>query len=150
MESRTTKVGDRYVLEEMLATGFNVGGEQSGHIIMTDYCTTGDGEMTAVQILSMLKKTGRRASDISKKITAFPQITINVGVKNELKKQVASLPEVKAIEQEIAELFGKDGRILIRPSGTEPKVRVMVEGKDEETVEKMAKKAAKIIENAVK
>ncbi|MBQ7623768.1 MAG: phosphoglucosamine mutase [Clostridia bacterium] len=150
MESRTTAVGDRYVLEEMVKEGFNVGGEQSGHIIMTDYCTTGDGEMTAVQMLSMLKKTGMKASDLSKKIESFAQVMINVEVSNQLKKQVASLPAVKAVEAEIAGLFGKDGRILIRPSGTEPKVRVMVEGSDEEKVRAMAKKAADVIAAAVR
>ncbi len=150
MESRTTAVGDRYVLEEMLKEDFNVGGEQSGHIILTDYCTTGDGEMTAVQMLSLLKKTGMKASDIRKKITSFSQIMINVEVSNKVKKQVASLPEGKAVEAEIAERFGKDGRILIRPSGTEPKVRVMVEGKDEKAVRAMAEKAAEVIRNAVK
>ena len=150
MESRVTGVGDRYVLEEMLRGGFNVGGEQSGHIIMTDYCTTGDGEMTAVQILSMLKKTGIKASDISKKIESFAQVMINVEVSNKLKKQVASLPEVKEVEAEIAALFGRDGRILIRPSGTEPKVRVMVEGNDDEKVRLMAEKAAGVIAAAVK
>ncbi len=150
METRTTAVGDRYVLEEMLKEGFNLGGEQSGHIIMTDYCTTGDGEMTAVQMLSMLKKTGLRASDLLNKIKSFAQVMINVEVSNKLKKQVASLPEVKAVEAEIRDLFGENGRILIRPSGTEPKVRVMVEGADEDKVKLMAKKAADVIPAAAR
>lgn len=143
--TRVTAVGDRYVLEDMLASGCNIGGEQSGHIILTDYCTTGDGEMTAVQVLSMLKKQGKKASDITNLFESFPQVIINVPVKNEIKKTVGASPEVKAIEEEIRALFGDGGRILIRPSGTEAKVRVMVEGKDADAVKAMAEKAADII-----
>ena len=143
--SRITAVGDRYVLEDMLASGSNIGGEQSGHVIMTDYCTTGDGEMTAVQILSMIKTKGMKASDISRIISSFPQIMINVEVRNDLKKTIGASDEVKAIEEEIRSLFGDSGRILIRPSGTEAKVRVMVEGKDKELVTAMAHKAADVI-----
>lgn len=145
IESRVTAVGDRYVLEEMLASGCNIGGEQSGHVIMTDYCTTGDGEMTAVQILSMIKAKGMKASQISEIISSFPQVMINVEVRNDLKKTVGASDEVKAIEAEIRQLFGDGGRILIRPSGTEAKVRVMVEGKDLELVTAMARKAADVI-----
>jgi len=145
ISGRVTAVGDRYVLEEMLASGCNIGGEQSGHVIMTDYCTTGDGEMTAVQILSMIKATGMKASVISRIISSFPQVMINVEVRNELKKTIGASDEVKAIEDEIRRLFGDSGRILIRPSGTEAKVRVMVEGKDPEIVNAMAHKAADVI-----
>ena len=148
--TRVTAVGDRYVLEDMVASNCNVGGEQSGHIIMTDYCTTGDGEMTAVQVLSMLKKQGMKASDIAGLIEQFPQVMINVEVKNEIKKTIGASPEVKAIEEEIRSIFGENGRILIRPSGTEAKVRVMVEGKDKEKVENLAQKAADVIRELAK
>ncbi|MBR5903417.1 MAG: phosphoglucosamine mutase, partial [Clostridia bacterium] len=145
INTRITAVGDRYVLEDMLASDSNIGGEQSGHVIMTDYCTTGDGQMTAVQILSMIKTKGIKASDISRIISSFPQIMINVEVRNDLKKTIGASDEVKAIEEEIRDLFGDSGRILIRPSGTEAKVRVMVEGKDKELVTAMAHKAADVI-----
>lgn len=148
--TRVTAVGDRYVLEDMVASNCNVGGEQSGHIIMTDYCTTGDGEMTAVQVLSMLKKQGMKASDIAGLIEQFPQVMINVEVKNEIKKTIGASPEVKTIEEEIRSIFGENGRILIRPSGTEAKVRVMVEGKDKEKVETLAQKAADVIRELAK
>lgn len=147
IETRVTAVGDRYVLEEMLASGCNIGGEQSGHVIMTDFCTTGDGEMTAVQVLSMIKAKGIKASELSRLIASFPQVMINVEVRNDLKKTVGTSAEVKAIEAEIAQLFGESGRILIRPSGTEAKVRVMVEGKDKELVTAMAHKAADVIKS---
>ena len=150
IKTRVTGVGDRYVLEDMLASGCNIGGEQSGHIILTDYCTTGDGEMTAVQVLSMLKKQGMKASDITNLIEQFPQVMINVEVKNEIKKTVGASAEVKAIEEEIRAIFGDNGRILIRPSGTEAKVRIMVEGKDKEKVETLAHKAADVIRELAK
>ena len=150
IKTRVTGVGDRYVLEDMLASGCNIGGEQSGHIILTDYCTTGDGEMTAVQVLSMLKKQGMKASDITNLIEQFPQVMINVEVKNEIKKTVGASAEVKAIEEEIRAIFGDNGRILIRPSGTEAKVRVMVEGKDKEKVETLAHKVADVIRELAK
>lgn len=145
ISTRTTAVGDRYVLEDMVASGYNIGGEQSGHIILTDYCTTGDGQMTAVQVLSMLKKQSLKASYITNLFQPFPQVIINVPVKNEIKKTVGTSPEVEAIKKEISAIFGESGRIVIRPSGTEAKVRIMVEGKDAQIVHTMAQKAADTI-----
>lgn len=138
----TTKVGDRYVLEEMVKKGYNIGGEQSGHMILSDYATTGDGELTAVKFLEMLKDTGRKASDITGEIEIYPQIMINVPVPNDRKKTIADREEVKKIAEEIKSVFGDKGRVLIRPSGTEAKVRVMVEGDDIEEVKMFAQKAA--------
>lgn len=141
----TTKVGDRFVLERMMQDGWNVGGEQSGHVILTDHATTGDGELTAVTFLQILKASGRRASELVGAIAQYPQVMINVPVPNDKKKTVGDLPEVQAVGREIAALFGEDGRILIRPSGTEALVRVMVEGKEPQLVQQMAEKAAAVI-----
>ena len=141
-----TKVGDRFVLEQMQKDGWNLGGEQSGHVILTDHATTGDGELTAVTFLKVLKESGKKASQLAGEIAHYPQKMINVPVPNDKKKSVAEQPEVQAISQEIGEVFGENGRILIRPSGTEALVRVMVEGQDEKLVNEMAQKAAKVIE----
>lgn len=143
----TTKVGDRYVLEEMIAKGYNIGGEQSGHMIISDFATTGDGQLTAVKFLEMLKESGKKASDITKEITILPQIMINVSVPNDKKATAAKHPSVIKIADEIKEAFGEKGRVLIRPSGTEAKVRVMVEGDDLEKVKLFAEKAAQAVKN---
>lgn len=142
----TTKVGDRFVLERMMQDGWNIGGEQSGHVILSDYATTGDGELTAITFLQILKRSGKKASQLAGEIQKYPQKTVSVPVPNSQKKTVGQRPEVQAVEQEIARLFGQDGRILIRPSGTEALVRVMVEGKDAALVEQMVQKAARVIE----
>lgn len=141
----TTKVGDRFVLERMIADGCNLGGEQSGHVILTDHATTGDGELTGVCVLEILAKSGKKASELAGEIARYPQVMINVSVPSESKKAIADLPQVQAIGQEIANVFGTEGRILIRPSGTEALVRVMVEGKDIKIVSQMAEKAAAVI-----
>ena len=145
----TANVGDRYVLEKMRAEGHNIGGEQSGHVILSDYATTGDGEMTAVHFLRVLRSSGKTASALAGEIETFPQSTINVDVPNKLKHQVADMDCVHAIREKIAGIFGEDGRVIIRPSGTEPKVRVMVEGRDADAVKAMAKEAADVIAAAV-
>ena len=145
IETHVTKVGDRYVLEDLVQTGGNLGGEQSGHVILLDHATTGDGELTAVQFLAVLKQSGKKASELTGRIPHFPQVLHNVPVPREHKASVASMPAVKQLEAEIREIFGSDGRILIRPSGTEALVRVMVEGKDQEKVTELAAKAAQII-----
>ncbi len=146
VEIATTKVGDRFVLEQMLQDGWNIGGEQSGHVILSDYATTGDGELTAATFLQILKRSGKKASQLAAQVQKYPQKMINVPVPNDQKKTVSQRPEVQEVEREIAQLFGQDGRILIRPSGTEALVRVMVEGKDAALVDTMAKKAAQVIE----
>ena len=143
----TTKVGDRYVLEEMLKSGYNIGGEQSGHMIFTDYATTGDGQLTAVKFLEMLCKCGKKPSQLTGAMEIYPQIMINVPVANDKKSGVANHPAVLAIAEEIKASFGEKGRVLIRPSGTEAKVRVMVEGDNLEKVKQFAEKAAKTVEN---
>lgn len=146
---RSTKVGDRYVLECMRAEGWNVGGEQSGHLILSDYATTGDGQLTAVQFLCAMKMSGKSASELNKMIESFPQVSINVAAPNAVKHQVAALPEVVAVGEEIKAAFNGAGRVVIRPSGTEPKVRVMVEGRDKAMVEDLAQKAVAVVKAAV-
>lgn len=141
-----TKVGDRYVLERMLKDGYKIGGEQSGHIIFLEHNTTGDGLITAIKASSILKKTGKRMSELASVMTELPQVLINAKVSNGNKELYKSdsviLKEIERIEKELS---GK-GRVLIRPSGTEPLVRVMLEGEDLEKIKIMAEKLAKLIE----
>ena len=141
-----TKVGDRYVLEEMLDKGYVLGGEQSGHIIFLEHNTTGDGLVSALQFLSVIKKSGKKASELVKIVDILPQVLCNASVKNEHKSDYMTFePIAKAINELEAEFAG-EGRVLIRPSGTEPLVRVMIEGKDPEYIEKKAKELARLIE----
>jgi len=141
-----TKVGDRFVLEQMLLEDYSFGGEQSGHIIFRDFATTGDGQLTAVQLLSMLSRTGSKLSELTKCMTKFPQIMINVKVSPEGKLAFYTDSAVKeAIEAAKAELSG-EGRIVVRVSGTEPLIRVMVEHENENIAETVAKKVAAVVE----
>ena len=146
---QSTKVGDRYVLERMREQGWNIGGEQSGHVILSDYASTGDGQLTAIQFLCAMKMCGKSASELNKMIESFPQVSINVAAPNKVKNLVAELPEVIAVGEEIKAAFNGAGRVVIRPSGTEPKVRVMVEGRDKAMVDELAKKAADVVKAAV-
>ena len=145
----STQVGDRYVLEKMREQGWNIGGEQSGHVILSDFATTGDGQLTAVQFLCALKSGGQSAGELNRGIESFPQISVNVPVDNGLKSRVAQLPAVRQVGEEIAASFGGAGRVVIRPSGTEPKVRVMVEGRELAQVKLLAEKAAQTVREAV-
>ena len=146
----TTQVGDRYVLEEMRKSGCNLGGEQSGHVICLDRACTGDGQLTAVMLLSAMQLSGRTASALAGDIELYPQTTVNVSVPGDMKHGIAALPEVAAVISEIEAAFGGAGRVIIRPSGTEAKVRVMVEGKEAALVDDMVKKAVAVIEAAAK
>lgn len=141
-----TKVGDRYVLEEMLKNGYTLGGEQSGHIIFLDYNTTGDGMITALQLLSVIKRSGKKLSELASVLKVLPQVLVNAKVSNEKKNDYLNdtviLSEIEKLENE----FKDEGRVLIRPSGTEPLVRVMIEGQDKEYIRKRAVQLAAIIE----
>lgn len=141
-----TNVGDRYVLEQMLAEGYNLGGEQSGHIIFLDYNTTGDGILTAIQLLSVMKRSGKKASELAEVMEVLPQVLVNARVNNAKKNDYMEVPEIRKAIADLQEKFSADGRVLIRTSGTEPLVRVMIEGKDQEKMEKEAKKLAAFIE----
>ncbi|MBQ9486701.1 MAG: phosphoglucosamine mutase, partial [Selenomonadaceae bacterium] len=139
-----TAVGDRYVLENMLQHGYNLGGEQSGHIIFTDYSTTGDGLITALQVLTAMKKSGKSASELNEMMTTYPQVLINVRVKDKKISQEADSVK-RAITEGIEEL-GESGRILVRASGTEPLVRVMAEGPNKAQLDRICNKIASEIE----
>lgn len=140
-----TKVGDRYVLEEMLDKGYCIGGEQSGHIIFLEHNTTGDGLVSALQFLSVLKKTGKKASELASIVTVLPQVLYNAKVLPEYKNTYMQIPEIAESIKTLEEEFAGEGRVLIRPSGTEPLVRVMIEGKDKEYIDKKAKDLAELI-----
>ena len=139
-------VGDRYVIEKMLEGGYSLGGEQSGHIIFHDYNTTGDGIITAIQMLKVLKYRGCKASELAKIMDVYPQVLVNAKVKNENKYSYMENAEIKTAVVELEKKFEGEGRVLIRPSGTEPLVRVMIEGKDIDQMQKDAEKLALIIE----
>ena len=141
-----TSVGDRYVIEEMLKHGYNLGGEQSGHIIFSDYNTTGDGLLTGLQLIKVMKETGRKMSELNNLMTSLPQVLVNAKVKNELKNSYLEDIEIKKEIEKIEKAFHGEGRIVIRPSGTEPLIRVMIEGKDQKEIENAAKELAKFIE----
>lgn len=134
IETVCTKVGDRYVLEEMLNNGYNIGGEQSGHIIFLDHATTGDGQLTAVQTLELLSKCKRPLSQLVKDIPDFPQLLVNVKITEAKKGLWDKTQKITDIIAQAEQAMGENGRILVRESGTEPLVRVMIEGKDEKEV----------------
>ncbi len=146
---KQTAVGDRYVLEEMLKNNYNIGGEQSGHIIFLDENTTGDGLLTAIHLLEVMKKTGKNLSELSSKINILPQVLVNAKVPENKKKAYKEnkiiVDAINKLEQE----FSGEGRVLIRPSGTEPMVRVMIEGKDEKVLKQKATELAKLIEDTL-
>lgn len=141
-----TKVGDRYVLEEMLDKGYIIGGEQSGHIIFLEHNTTGDGLVSALQFLSVLKKTGMKASEAAKVVTIMPQVLRNAHVKNENKNSYMENAQIADSINALETEFAGAGRVLIRPSGTEPLVRVMIEGRDIDYITKKADELATMIE----
>lgn len=134
IETVCTKVGDRYVLEEMLNNGYNIGGEQSGHIIFLDHATTGDGQLTAAQTLELLSKCKRPLSQLVKDIPDFPQLLVNVKITEDKKGLWEKTQKITDIIAQAEQAMGENGRILVRESGTEPLVRVMIEGKDEKEV----------------
>lgn len=144
-----TKVGDRYVLEYMLANGCNLGGEQSGHVIFLDENTTGDGLISALHLLEVIVKSGKKLSELASVMRVLPQALVNARVSN-IKKEYYM--DNKVVADAVAELearFAGAGRVLIRPSGTEPLVRVMIEGDDQKSIEEEAKKLAEIIEKNI-
>lgn len=141
-----TDVGDRYVLEAMLRDGYNFGGEQSGHVIFLDYSTTGDGQLTAAQLLSLVNRRQAKLSSIATLMTRYPQILINVKVTPEGKISFYKNRTIKDKIEAVRNELGDDGRILVRMSGTEPLVRVMLEGLDKVLIERLAKETADLIQ----
>ena len=150
VEILQTAVGDRYVLERMLADGYNIGGEQSGHVIFLDYNSTGDGVLTAIQLLSVLKRSGKKASELASIMQVMPQVLVNARVNNAKKNNYMDDAVVRKAIEDLETEFSQDGRVLIRTSGTEPLVRVMIEGKDIEKMDKAARKLASLIEERLK
>jgi len=138
-----TRVGDKFVVEKMVEGGYNLGGEQSGHIVFMDHNTTGDGPITAVQILRLMKKRDSALSKLASEIKLYPQILMNVEV--EQRHDMKTIPEIEeAIKTAEERLYGK-GRILVRPSGTEPKIRVMIEGEDYDLIKKLGEDISEVI-----
>ncbi len=145
----TTKVGDRYVLERMREIDASLGGEQSGHVIFLDENTTGDGLLSALHLLQVLVDTGKKLSELSKIMTVLPQALVNAMVPNHKKESYMDYPEIAEAIAALENKFKGEGRVLIRPSGTEPKVRVMIEGKDQEEITKDARELAELIQNTM-
>ncbi len=140
-----TKVGDRYVLENMRANGHKIGGEQSGHVIFYDYATTGDGQLTAIQLLSVMKRTGKKLSELADEMEVYPQVLVNVRVSQMGKKRYENDEEIKNAIRSAEKELGDSGRVLVRVSGTEPLVRVMLEGKDEKQITILADEIAQVV-----
>lgn len=145
-----TKVGDRYVLEEMLKEGYKIGGEQSGHIIFLDYNTTGDGLVTALQLSSIVKNSNKKLSELASIMKELPQVLLNAKVPNNMKNIYIEDKEISEEIKKAEEQMAGTGRVLIRPSGTEPLVRVMLEGENQEEIDKIAHDLVKLIEKKTK
>ena len=141
-----TKVGDRYVLERMREIGASLGGEQSGHVIFLDENTTGDGLLSALHLLEVMVDTGKPLSELASIMTVMPQALVNARVPNHKKDKYMEYPEIAGAIDELNRKFAGDGRVLIRPSGTEPKVRVMIEGRDQKMIDEEAHKLADLIQ----
>lgn len=146
MNLKQTKVGDRYVLEEMQKEGYNLGGEQSGHIILLDYNPTGDGILTSLMLIQVMLENKKKASELRNVIKLYPQVLVNAKVNSDKKYDYQENAKVKSAIEELEKEFDGNGRVLIRPSGTEPLVRVMIEGEDQEYITKKAETIAKLIE----
>lgn len=141
-----TKVGDKFVLEEMLLEEYNFGGEQSGHIIFRDFATTGDGELTSIQLLSLLKRSGKKLSELANIMEKYPQSSVNVKVTPDAKVKFYTNPAVKKSIDDAKVTLGEKGRLVVRPSGTEPLIRVMVECNEEKLMHEVANGVATVIE----
>ncbi len=150
LELIQTKVGDRYVLEEMLKDGYNLGGEQSGHVILLDYNPTGDGILTSLMLIQAILEENEKASKMAEIIKLYPQVLINAKVNSDKKYDYEKDDEIKQAIDKLEKEFAGNGRVLIRPSGTEPLVRVMIEGEDQEYITKKAREIADLIEEKLK
>ncbi|MGM9885054.1 phosphoglucosamine mutase [Streptococcus hyointestinalis] len=135
IEKAVTAVGDRYVVEEMRKSGYNLGGEQSGHVIIMDYNTTGDGQLTAIQLAKVVKESGKTLSELAAEVTIYPQKLVNIRVENSMKHNAMEVPAIADIIHKMEDEMAGNGRILVRPSGTEPLLRVMAEAPTHEEVD---------------
>jgi phosphoglucosamine mutase len=147
IEPLITKVGDRYVLEEMQAKGASIGGEESGHIIFLEHHTTGDGIITALQLLAVMKNEQKPLSELAQVMTVFPQMLINVEVKT--KPELSTIPEIREVIRNVKGQLGDKGRALVRYSGTQSMCRIMVEGPTYEDTEKYCKQIADVVRKKI-
>lgn len=143
---KETKVGDRYVLEEMIKNDYQIGGEQSGHIIFRQFATTGDGQLSGAVLASVIKNSGKTASDVASIMNVLPQTLINIKAPNELKLKLNTDKDIIDAIENVKNTLGDSGRILVRASGTEPLIRVMLEGEDIVQIKKLGKQVAAVIE----
>ncbi len=135
IQKEITAVGDRYVVEEMRKSGYNLGGEQSGHVVIMDYNTTGDGQLTGVQLTKIMQETGKKLSELAAEVTIYPQKLVNIRVENSKKDKAMEVPAIREIIEKMEAEMAGNGRILVRPSGTEPLLRVMAEAPTHEEVD---------------
>ena len=135
IQKEITAVGDRYVVEEMRKSGYNLGGEQSGHVVIMDYNTTGDGQLTGVQLTKIMQETGKKLSELAAEVTIYPQKLVNIRVENSMKDKAMEVPAISEIIEKMEAEMAGNGRILVRPSGTEPLLRVMAEAPTHEEVD---------------
>ena len=135
IQKEITAVGDRYVVEEMRKSGYNLGGEQSGHVVIMDYNTTGDGQLTGVQLTKIMQETGKKLSELAAEVTIYPQKLVNIRVENSMKDKAMEVPAIREIIEKMEAEMAGNGRILVRPSGTEPLLRVMAESPTHEEVD---------------
>ena len=135
IQKEITAVGDRYVVEEMRKSGYNLGGEQSGHVVIMDYNTTGDGQLTGVQLTKIMQETGKKLSELAAEVTIYPQKLVNIRVENSMKDKAMEVPAIRVIIEKMEAEMAGNGRILVRPSGTEPLLRVMAEAPTDQEVD---------------
>ena len=147
LNSVKTAVGDRYVVEEMIKSGYNLGGEQSGHVVFLDWATTGDGMLTALQLLHVMQETDKPLSELAAEMTVYPQKLVNVKVQD--KKAALSNEAIKQIIAEVEAEMGNEGRVLVRPSGTQDLLRVMAEAPTRETVDEYVDRIVAVVEQEV-
>ena len=149
IQKEITAVGDRYVVEEMRKSGYNLGGEQSGHVVIMDYNTTGDGQLTGVQLTKIMQETGKKLSELAAEVTIYPQKLVNIRVENSMKDKAMEVPAIREIIEKMEAEMAGNGRILVRPSGTEPLLRVMAEAPTHEEVDYYVDTIAAVVQEEI-
>lgn len=149
IQKEITAVGDRYVVEEMRKSGYNLGGEQSGHVVIMDYNTTGDGQLTGVQLTKIMHETGKKLSELAAEVTIYPQKLVNIRVENSMKDKAMEVPAIREIIEKMEAEMAGNGRILVRPSGTEPLLRVMAEAPTHEEVDYYVDTIAAVVQSEI-
>ena len=149
IQKEITAVGDRYVVEEMRKSGYNLGGEQSGHVVIMDYNTTGDGQLTGVQLTKIMQETGKKLSELAAEVTIYPHKLVNIRVENSMKDKAMEVPAIREIIEKMEAEMAGNGRILVRPSGTEPLLRVMAEAPTHEEVDYYVDTIAAVVQSEI-